>query len=196
MHIRILRQSSQAMTSSFAWGRSLDRAKGRVKPSVSRLDKRGTSFVRAAQALLWTAAMGAGPRALRRFGMGFRAGPRVPRRCGKSRSSRALVPAASESGDAPEYRLSPHSTKYGLRRWARYPAPFAALGWAFRAERGERGVEPRMNANGHEWQGKKMQKGGLSPTSADGSKPTCAGASMVWSATDHAMLLPPCEMHG
>ena len=43
--------------------------------------------------------MGAGPRALRRFG--------------KGRSGGALVPAANESGDAPGYRLSPHSTKEG-----------------------------------------------------------------------------------
>ena len=61
--------------------------------------------------------MGAVPRALRRFGMG--------------RSGGGLVRTANESGDAPEYRLSPQSTKYGLRRWVRDPALFAALGWDF-----------------------------------------------------------------
>ena len=59
--------------------------------------------------------------------------PRAFRRFGKGRSGGALVPAANESGDAPEYRLSPHSTKYGLRRWALYPAPFTALGEAERS---------------------------------------------------------------
>ena len=43
----------------------------------------------------------------------------------KVRSGLSLMPAANESGDAPEYRLSPHSTKLcGLRRGVLYPALF------------------------------------------------------------------------